>query len=106
MFLINLAATIVLEYLVLMVFFRKEKLSLLQFTALLNGITLAAASYLFNQQHVDWMLIEAGTTLIEAAVIYLYWDTGLPKAILASVVANAVSAGFFPLLQYLGLFPF
>lgn len=106
MFFINLVATIILEYLVLLIFFPKEKWSLLQFTVLINGISLAAGSYLFNQQHMDWMLIEAGICLLEAAVIYLYWDTSLVKAILASLLANAISAGFFPLLQYFHLFPF
>lgn len=106
MFFINLVATIILEYLVLLVFFPKEKWSLLQFTALLNGISLAAGSYLFNQQQMDWIVIEAGICLVEAVVIYLYWDTNLFKAILASLVANVISAGFFPLLQYLGFFPF
>lgn len=106
MFFINLVATIILEYLVLLVCFPKEKWSLLQFTVLLNGISLAAGSYLFNQQQIDWVLIEVGICLVEAAVIYIYWDTKLFKAILISVIANAISAGFFPLLQYLGLFPF
>lgn len=106
--LFNLAIIVVLEYLVLLLFFKKEWLPCFQFSALINAITLSLGLLLFNKLGMDGWLVFGLTILIEAAGIYFFWIVKPTKALAVSAIANTVSSAFFPIMIWLGvnLYPF
>lgn len=106
--LFNLALIVVLEYLVLLFFFKKEWLPCLQFSALMNAITLSLGILLFNKLGLNGWVVFGLTIAIEAMGIYFFWIIKPAKAIAVSAVANTVSSAFFPIVIWLGvnLYPF
>jgi hypothetical protein len=106
--LFNLAIIIVLEYLVLLLFFRKEYWPSLQFSALMNAITLSLGLLLFNKLGMNGWAVFGLTIAIEAVGIYFFWIIKPAKALGISIIANTVSSAFFPIMIWLGvnLYPF
>lgn len=106
--LFNLAIIIVLEYLVLLLFFKKEWLPCFQFSALMNAITLSLGLLLFNKLGMNGWVVFAITIAIEAVGIYFFWIVKPAKAVAISIIANSVSSAFFPIMIWLGvnLYPF
>ncbi len=106
--LFNLAIIILLQYAVLLFFFRKEWLPCLQFSVLVNAITLSLGLLLFNRLGLNIWLVFGITIVIEAVGIYFFWIVKPAKALAISTIANTVSSGFFPLMIWLGvnLYPF
>ncbi|CAN5233804.1 hypothetical protein BH09BAC1_BH09BAC1_12660 [soil metagenome] len=104
----NLLLIIVLEYLVLLFFFKKEWLPCLQFSALANAITFAAGLLFYGKLGFDFWPIMFITVVIEAFGVYFFWIVKPVKALTVSLAANIVSTGFFPLMDWLGInvFPF
>ncbi len=106
--LFNLTLTIILEYLVWLLFFRKEWWAALKFSILVNVFTLPIGTYAVHELEVNWYLVEGIIFATEAVAIYLYWNTGVLKAALASIAANLLTACLFPVLYWLGIdaYPF
>ena len=104
----NLAIIVLLEYSVLLVFFSKEWLPGIQFSALANAVTFFIGLYLFTKLGMHWAVILAVVTLIEALAIFFFWTVKPTKALVVSLSANLVSRGFFQLVYWLGLniYPF
>lgn len=104
----NLAIIILLEYAVLLVFFRKEWVACIQFSALVNAVTFFVGLYLLAKLGLHWAVILALVTLIEAMAIYFFWTVKPTKALAASLAANLVSRGFFQVVYWLGIniYPF
>lgn len=92
-----------LEYLVLLLFFKKEWLPCFQFSALMNAITLSLGLLLFNKVGMDGWMVFGLTILIEAAGIYFFWIIKPAKALAISAIANTVSSAFFPIMYWLGV---
>lgn len=100
-------ATIVLEFLVLLLFFGKERGECLRFAILVNAITWPLGTYAFHQWQVNWFVVEGLIFAAEAVAVYFYWNVSPPKALLVSIVANGLTAGIFPLLHWFGVdYPF
>ena len=104
----NLALTILLEYAVLLLFFKRQWKPCLQFSILVNCFTLPLGTILHHELHFDWFLLEGLILTTEAVAIYFYWRTSLAKSIAASAIANILTAGLFPFLHWLGInaYPF
>jgi hypothetical protein len=99
----KLSIIVVLEYLVLLFFFKKEWLPCLQFAALANAITFTGGLLLFSKVGLGFFTIIAITAVVEAVGIYFFWIVRPAKAAAASVVANIVSGSFFPIMAWLGI---
>lgn len=100
---INWLVTFVLEFLVLLLFFRKQWTSCLHYAALVNAIILPLATLLLGKLQIDWLWMEALIIGIEAAILTVWFNIDWWKALVISLIINVVSASFFPLLQYLGV---
>ena len=100
--LIHLSITVLLEYLVLLYFFRKEYWPCLQFAVLMNAVSLLLALFMLNQLGFYWWLILPIIIALEALGIYFFWVVKPSKAALISFSANVISAGVLALMGILG----
>lgn len=101
--LFNIVVTAILRFVVLLFFYRKEWLQCVHFSFLVSGISLLVGSMLVDKFLINWLYIEAGIFLLEALAIRIFWNETWLRSFIISLIINLVCAGFFPLLQYLGV---
>ncbi len=104
----NLLLIILLEYGMLLFFFKKEWVPCLQFSALVNAVTFFVGLYLVSKQGWHFAPVLAVIVALEAMCIYFFWVVKPLKALGVSVLANLVSRGFFQIVFWLGIniYPF
>ena len=85
-----LIATIILEFLVYLIFIRKDFLYLLPYSILINSFTNPLANLAYSYGN-NIYLIELLVFLVEIFLIKLLLKTSWKKAIIISFVANLIS---------------
>lgn len=95
--------TVLLEYLVLLLFFWREWWPCMQFVVLINTITWPIGMYAYNDWGANWYLVEGCIFLVEAIGIYFFWRISAVKALLISTLANGLTAGLIPFLNLFGI---
>lgn len=89
--------TVIIEFVIIWLFIRKEPEKLLFYSFLVNSITLPLATYGYNYIYPNLILIEALVFLGETLLLKLMLEIDYSKAILISLVANITTAmlGYF-----------
>lgn len=101
--LFNIVVTALLRLAVMLLFYRKEWLQCVHYAFLVSGISLLVGSMLVDKLFINWLYIEIGIFIAEAFAIRIFWSETWLRAFLISMLVNVVCAGFFPLLQWLGI---
>jgi len=87
-----LLATIAIEYLVLLVFLKKEPLKLLLYSVLVNCVTWPLATFLYYSIFPQFLLLEIIVLLVEMILLKLLLQIKIGKALLLSFATNFVTA--------------
>lgn len=99
-YLIVLILTILIEFLIYLLFIRKNILNLFLFSVLINSFTNPIANFAYD--YINFFIIEAAAILVEIFLIKALLKISYKKAILISIIANVVSASLgFVLLLFL-----
>jgi hypothetical protein len=109
---ITVIIIILVELAVMLCFFRKEWLQCIHFTVAVNLMTFAM-SYLIIRYAIPitadmlWakVIMEITMGALEAVIIFFFFDVGVRKAILISLLCNCASFLIFVLLNWLQLSP-
>ncbi|MGB9937128.1 MAG: hypothetical protein ACPK7O_05360 [Methanobacterium sp.] len=87
-----LVITIILEFLILCLFFRKSFLKIFIYSVLINSFTLPVATYLYYFLLNNIFIVEGGVILAESVLIMFLMEIKYKKAIFISIVANIITA--------------
>lgn len=97
---IGLLLTIVLEWVVYIIGIKQNRAKLLLYSVLINSFTLPLATYLVSKAPrwhplafiSSFVVIEIAVFLIESLLIWQLMETSYKKALLISLIANAITA--------------
>jgi hypothetical protein len=87
-----LLITIIVEFLIFYLFFRKSPLKLFIYSVLINSFTLPLATYIYIYILNNFLIAEIMVVLVESVLIMLLMEIKYKKSVLISIVANLVSA--------------
>ena len=85
--------TILIEFLVVFILFRKDPKKLFFYSVLINAFTHPLATTMFFSFPNEFLLIEIGVFLVEIVLWMKLLEIKVEKAVLLSFVANFVTAG-------------
>ena len=83
--------TLLVEFLVMWIFLRKEPWKLLLYSLLINSLTLPLATYSYLYLFPNLPITEIGVILIETVLLKLLLGISLRRAFTISIVANLVT---------------
>ncbi|TVQ03032.1 MAG: hypothetical protein EA359_10450 [Balneolaceae bacterium] len=90
--LLSLVATIIIEYLVILMLYRSNPGTLLLYVIFINSFTQPIATYGFNYLSGNFFFIEFAVTISESVLLMLLLQIPYKKALLYSIAANLVTA--------------
>ena len=92
LFFVTLGSTILLEFVIYLVFIRKNPLDLFFFSCLINTLTVPLANYTYLYLWNNFLLIEAVVFFGEIFLLWVLLKQKFHIAFLLSFIANAVTA--------------
>ncbi len=89
---LSLVLTIIIEYVVVWFFVRKNPLRIFLYVVLINSVTQPLANYFYQNAFNNFWLIELMVVLAESVLIMWLLEIKYKKAIIISLSANFVTA--------------
>ena len=101
--LINLLIIILLALPVYLYFFWNERFTAIHFTIVVNAVTFSIGNLLVTKAGIHYYPVQVGIFMLQAVIIYFFWQVSLRKAFLISLIANALSFLFFEVANHYSL---
>ena len=84
--------TILIEFIILWIFIRKDPEKLLFYSLIINSITLPLATFIYIYFFHNFLLMEITVFLVETFLLKIILELKYEKAVLISLIANFISA--------------
>lgn len=87
-----LLTTIIVEFLILWLFFKNSPFKLLVYSLLINSFTLPTATFIYIYVLNSILIVEISVILVESVLIMLLMEINYKKALFISAVANLITS--------------
>jgi hypothetical protein len=88
---VALILTILIEYIVYLIFISKEPMKLFLYSVLINSFTNPLFNYLLDFRFHELYYLEILVAIVESILIMLLMEISYPKALFVSITANLAS---------------